>query len=47
MNCGQMVEDIKLAVNGKEEVRFYGRTGGIVPTVDEIYQYVKSIIGGM
>ncbi|MDZ4907365.1 hypothetical protein GNF64_16950, partial [Clostridium perfringens] len=24
MNCGQMIEDVKLAVNGEEEVRFYG-----------------------
>lgn len=47
MNCGQMVEDVKLSVNGKEEVRFYGRTGGMIPTVDEIYKYIKSIIGGM
>lgn len=47
MNFGQMVEDIKLSLNGKEEVRFYGRTGGVVPTVDEIYQYIKSIIGGI
>ncbi len=47
MNCGQMVEDVKLAVNGSEEVRFYGRTGGMIPKVDEIYENIKSIIGGI
>jgi 2-oxoglutarate ferredoxin oxidoreductase subunit alpha len=36
MSLGQMVEDVKLAVNGKAEVAFYGRTGGIVPSYEEI-----------
>jgi len=30
MSMGQMVEDVKLAVNGKADVEFYGRTGGIL-----------------
>jgi len=30
MSCGQMVEDVRLAVNGKAEVSFYGRSGGAV-----------------
>ncbi len=38
MNAGQMVEDVRLAVNGKVPVEFYGRMGGIVPTPDEIYE---------
>lgn len=36
MNAGQMVEDVRLAVNGKKPVAFYGRYGGIIPTPDEI-----------
>ncbi len=36
MNAGQMVEDVKLAVNGKVPVKFHGRMGGIVPTPEEI-----------
>ena len=36
MNCGQMLEDVKLAVNGKTEVYFYGRSGGMVPSSKEI-----------
>lgn len=41
MNAGQMVEDVKLSVNGKKPVYFYGRTGGIVPTPDEIMNHIK------
>ncbi|PLV60134.1 3-methyl-2-oxobutanoate dehydrogenase subunit VorB [Thermotoga sp. KOL6] len=36
MSSGQMVEDVRLAVNGKAPVYFYGRMGGIVPTPNEI-----------
>ena len=32
MSCGQMIEDVRLAVNGRKPVHFYGRTGGMVPT---------------
>jgi 2-oxoglutarate ferredoxin oxidoreductase subunit alpha len=47
MSAGQMVEDVRLAVNGHAEVAFYGRTGGIVPTQEEIYQKILSITGGI
>lgn len=46
MSMGQMVEDVRLAVNGKAEVEFFGRTGGIVPTPDEIIDCVESMLGG-
>ncbi|UCB60979.1 MAG: 3-methyl-2-oxobutanoate dehydrogenase subunit VorB [Candidatus Bathyarchaeota archaeon] len=36
MSLGQMVEDVKLGVYGKAEVHFYGRTGGMVPSFEEI-----------
>lgn len=42
MSAGQMVEDVRLAVNGKRPVHFYGRTGGIIPTADEILDFIKS-----
>ncbi|MGI6296426.1 MAG: 3-methyl-2-oxobutanoate dehydrogenase subunit VorB [Armatimonadota bacterium] len=42
MSCGQMVEDVKLAVNGASEVTFYGRTGGVVPTPTEVLDHIKS-----
>ena len=40
-NAGQMVEDIRLSVNGKVKVEHYGRLGGIVFTPDEIVNAVK------
>lgn len=36
MNAGQMVEDVRLAVNGEKPVEFYGRFGGIIPSPEEI-----------
>jgi 2-oxoglutarate ferredoxin oxidoreductase subunit alpha len=36
MNAGQMVEDVRLAVNGRSEVFFYGRPGGAIMTTDEL-----------
>jgi len=43
MSCGQMVEDVKLAVAGKAPVVFYGRPGGGVPTVDEVFEKIKQL----
>jgi 2-oxoglutarate ferredoxin oxidoreductase subunit alpha len=44
MSAGQMIEDIRLAVEGKRPVHFYGRSGGIVPTPDEIYEHLKTLL---
>ena len=33
MSTGQMVEDVRLSVEGSLPVHFYGRTGGMVPTL--------------
>lgn len=46
MSMGQMVEDVRLAVNGKKPVYFYGRTGGMVPTPKAIAEQAKKILGG-
>ncbi len=43
MNLGQMLEDIKLAVNGKKEVFFYGRTGGMLPDEDELCEKICAV----
>ena len=43
MSMGQMVDDVRLAVEGKAPVRFFGRTGGIVPTVREIVEQVEAL----
>jgi len=46
MSAGQMVEDVRLAVNGKVPVHYYGRMGGMIPTPDEVVDNLKKIITG-
>lgn len=46
MSTGQMIEDVQLAVEGKVPVHFYGRTGGMVPSPNEIVDQCKAILGG-
>ena len=41
LNLGQMVDDVRLAVNGTVPVGFYGRQGGIIYTPDEIVEEFK------
>lgn len=41
LNAGQMIEDVKLAVNGTVNVQHFGRLGGIVPDPDEIVSALK------
>lgn len=43
MNAGQMVEDVRLAVNGRVPVQFYGRMGGIVPLPDEVLAEIRKM----
>ena len=47
MSTGQMVDDVRLAVCGAKPVSFYGRTGGMVPTVKDILAKLSSIKEGM
>jgi 2-oxoglutarate ferredoxin oxidoreductase subunit alpha len=42
MNMGQMVEDVRLAVNGKAPVSFYGRPGGAILAVEDIVQSIRN-----
>jgi len=44
LNSGQMVEDVRLAVNGKVPVEFYGRMGGMMPTPEEIVHHLETLI---
>ncbi|MDI6890233.1 MAG: 3-methyl-2-oxobutanoate dehydrogenase subunit VorB [Thermodesulfovibrionales bacterium] len=41
MNAGQMVEDVKLAINGKSKVLFYGRPGGSIFTPEEVQEKIQ------
>ena len=43
MSCGQMVEDVKMAVAGKAPVVFYGRAGGTVPSVEEVLEQIRQL----
>jgi 2-oxoglutarate ferredoxin oxidoreductase subunit alpha len=40
MSAGQMIEDVKLAVNGKAAVEFYGKLNGTIPSVTEVYEAI-------
>ena len=41
INAGQMIDDVRLVVNGKEQVEHFGRLGGIVPEPEEIVKALK------
>lgn len=43
MSTGQMLEDVRLALNGKNTVEFHGRTGGHVPDQKDILELVRKI----
>lgn len=45
INAGQMIEDVRLAVNGKTSVAHFGRLGGMVPDPEEIVKALKEEIG--
>ncbi|MBN2020077.1 MAG: 3-methyl-2-oxobutanoate dehydrogenase subunit VorB [Sedimentisphaerales bacterium] len=43
MSCGQMVEDVRLAVAGKTPVVFWGRPGGGIPTVEQVFGQIREL----
>ncbi len=44
MSSGQMVEDVRLAVCGRQQIEFLGRSGGGVPSEEEIINKIKKIL---
>lgn len=46
LNMGQMVDDVKLAIECKKPVYFYGRTGGVIMTPDEVLNKIEEIVKG-
>lgn len=46
MNMGQMVDDVRLAVECAVPVGFFGRTGGVVPTPAEVLDAIRGMTGG-
>ena len=46
LNMGQMVQDVRLAVNGRGSVDFFGRTGGVLPTPEEVLAAIETVAAG-
>jgi 2-oxoglutarate ferredoxin oxidoreductase subunit alpha len=46
LSAGQMVEDVRMAVEGRCPVAFHGRTGGMVPTPDEVGAALRELLDG-
>lgn len=44
MNAGQMVEDVRLGVEGRCPVRFHGRMGGIIPSPEEVVAALEKLV---
>jgi len=43
MNMGQMLEDVKLALEGRGEIYFHGRPGGVIPNPNEVLRVVSRL----
>jgi 2-oxoglutarate ferredoxin oxidoreductase subunit alpha len=43
MNMGQMIDDVKLSLEGSGEVLFYGRPGGVIPSSNEVLRVITRI----
>ena len=43
MNMGQMIDDVKLSLEGKGDVTFYGRPGGVIPTSSEVLRVITRL----
>jgi len=46
MSMGQMIDDVKLAIDCKRPVHFFGHTGGVVPTPTEVVAEIDKMTGG-
>jgi 2-oxoglutarate ferredoxin oxidoreductase subunit alpha len=47
MSGGQMLEDVRLAVEGRVPISFYGRMGGVVPLPDEVLEEIRKVRSDM
>ena len=45
MSMGQMIDDVKLAINCSKPVAFFGRTGGVIPKPSEVLEEIKKLGG--
>ena len=46
MSMGQMIDDVRLAINCSRPVAFFGRTGGVIPTPAEVLAEIKKLMRG-
>jgi 2-oxoglutarate ferredoxin oxidoreductase subunit alpha len=46
MSAGQMVEDVSLAVRRRVPLYFHGRTGGMLPSPEDVLTLIKNIADG-
>ena len=44
LSTGQLVDDVRLAVEGRRPVEFYGRVGGNVPSTEEVLAFVRGLL---
>ncbi len=44
MSNGQMIEDVRMAMEGTKPVHFYGRQGGQVPAPEEVVEEIKKLL---
>ncbi len=43
MSLGQLVDDVRIAVEGRARVELYARTGGITPSPEEVFEQIVSL----
>ena len=43
MSAGQLIEDVRLSLEGKGHVHFYGRPGGVIPTSTEVLRVITRL----
>jgi 2-oxoglutarate ferredoxin oxidoreductase subunit alpha len=41
---GQMVEDVRMAVEGTRSVSFFGMAGGLVPSLEQVAEAIEKLI---
>jgi 2-oxoglutarate ferredoxin oxidoreductase subunit alpha len=46
LSMGQMVDDVRIVVNGRKPVNFFAHTGGVVPTPDEVLEALRRVAAG-
>lgn len=47
MSEGQMIDDVKIAIEGRIPAYHYGRSGGMIPVPEDIMDKAKEILGGV